>query len=67
MFKRGIDTFIGIKGKSELLHDIALLEKEVESLKKQLSDYKKTTIKYNGHKVLFKDIAGEFNNLDIGI
>jgi len=51
MFKRGIDMFIGIKGKSELLHDIALLEKEVESLKKQLSDYKKpqsniTVIKY---------------------
>ena len=59
--------FKGIKGKTELLHDIALLEQEVKSLKEQLAKYKKTTIKCNGHKVLYKDISGEYNDVEIGI
>jgi len=67
MFKRGIEMFKGIRGKTELLQDIARLEQEVRYLKDELAKHRKTAIRLNGHSVLYKDVVGEYNDMELGV
>ena len=64
--------FKGIKDRYELLKEIAELKLEVKDLKKKFEEKKlhskeKTKIYVNGHSVLYKDIKGEYNDIDLGI
>jgi len=66
-------VFRGLRDRFELLHEVAKLEKKVKELELKLDDYQKRSklseafSKKRGFSCLHKDIAGEYNDIELGI